>query len=194
MAAIDTFDANGKKAIISMNPRHFKILDYTIEGWTVPRIAEQLSMSRVQVSLVVNSPTFRHEYAIRRSIYEEQRNNEVIKEEDTVTQTLKDGAIEAAKKLVVHIDSPDDSISVRSCAEVLDRAGYHKKVDSAHNQTGPIIIVNTKDAALIVETIEMDNLSVVDNSCERADVLSEGNDSPLSTLDQHGQPVLNSAD
>lgn len=53
--------------IIKLNARHYKILDYCVAGLTVHQIAEKLTVSTRLIELVVNSPSFQHELAIRRS-------------------------------------------------------------------------------------------------------------------------------
>lgn len=142
--------------ITSLTLRHYKIVDYAIQGWTPNQISEKLKMSRSMVSVVMNSPTFKHECALRRAIYEDKIDDKTITDEDEVTKALREGAISAAHKLVGHIESTDDKVSVRSCAEVLDRTGYAKKEDTKI-AIGPTIIINEKSAKRIIESIELDN-------------------------------------
>jgi hypothetical protein len=107
------------------------------------------------VSIIVNSPTFKHEFAMRRAIQENIADQRQVDEDDTVEKTLKEGARKAAEKLVGLIDSDEESISVKSCAEVLDRSG-HGRVKEAQVPGGPTIIINTDDAKIIQQTIEME--------------------------------------
>jgi len=122
----------------------------------VQRIAETLGMTRTQVSIIVHSPTFKHEYALRRAIVEEREDKKVGEEEDEVLRTLKAGAVNAANKLVHHIDSIEDTISIRSCEAILDRSGYGKKVERGGDvNIGPTIVIGEKEARRIVESIEI---------------------------------------
>lgn len=146
--------------ITTLTLRHYKIVDYAIRGLTPNQIAEKINMSRSQVSVIMNSPTFKHECAIRRAIYEEKVDNKTVEEEDEVVKALKEGAINAAKKLVGHIESDNDKVSVRSCEAVLDRTGYAKKED-AKIAIGPTIIIDEKSAKRIVESIELDKEPVM---------------------------------
>ncbi len=158
--------------LATLTPRHFKIVDLALKGWRPVDIAEHLSMSPRQVSTVMNSPTFSHELAIRRSVYEDQTAEETASAEDEVTRVLKEGAVKAADKLVKHIDSIDDSISVKSCAEVLDRSGYGKKRDMTNINVGSTVIINSEDARRIAESIDLDK------ECEQA----KSNEATTSSL------------
>jgi len=141
--------------IISLTPRHLKIVDLCVKGWPPKDIASHLGMSNYAISIIMKSPTFKHEFAIRRAIHEERDDGVDIREEDEVTKTLREGARAAAHKLVAHIDSVEDSISVKSCAEVLDRTGYTKKKDEVAAIIAPTIIINEKEGKALVESMEM---------------------------------------
>ncbi len=144
------------KSIIELTSRHFRILDLRIRGLGISDIARQIGMSRPMVSIIINSPTFKHELAMRRAIQEDMSNQHQVEEDDEVTKTLREGAKKAASKLVGHVSSMDAAISVRSCAEVLDRTGYTKKVEAgAAAAIGPTIVISGDDAKVLVETIEL---------------------------------------
>lgn len=144
-----------KHQIKSLTPRHFKIVDLCVRGWAAIDIAKHLKMTGPSVSVIMNSPTFKHEFALRRAIFEDRDNQSIIDEEDEVTKTLREGARAAAQKLVQHIDSIEESISVKSCAEVLDRTGYIKKGDDKKTIIAPTIIINDKDGQKLAETMGM---------------------------------------
>ena len=144
-----------KSQIQSLTPRHLKIVDLAVKGWACQDIAKHLSMNKSAVSVIMKSPTFMHEFALRRAIFEERDCQSTIDEEDEVTKTLREGARRAAEKLVSHIDAIEGSISVKSCAEVLDRTGYIKKGDDKKTIIAPTIIINEKDGMKLAESMAM---------------------------------------
>ena len=146
--------------IESLTPRHFKILDYAIEGRTPGDIAESLSMHLTQVSKIMHSPCFVHQLAIRRKLYEEKHDSMVVDEEDEVMKSLKQAAKDAASKIINKISSDDDKISLRAAESVLDRTGYSKIIKDerkGNTNIGPVIILTDKDVTRIVDTIEIEN-------------------------------------
>jgi len=148
-----------RAAIEQLTPRHFKILDYLIDGWTPKRISEKLFITQTQISVIMNSPCFKHQLAMRRALYEERKNEEQVEEEDEVMKLLKESAKMAAEKLKASISNVDAKIAIHASTEVLDRAGYGKVVKSASQTAniGPVLILSVKDANRIIETIELDN-------------------------------------
>jgi len=164
--------------ITSLLPRHFKIVDLAVKGLTAKQIADQLNIGQPQVSVILNSPTFKHEFALRRAMYEEKTTQEQVDGEDEIVKTLKEGARAAAEKLVGHIESPESSISLRSCTEILDRTGYAKKPDQTVINTGATIILASDDASRIVDSIEMDSEDEPTASMESSDTRPPVNSQP----------------
>lgn len=144
-----------EKDIKTLTPRHFKILDLCYKGMNGSQIAEQIGMSSRQVRIVLGSPSFKHELAIRRASTQEREDDRAEREEDEVIKTLKDNTIKAVDKLVKHIDSDDDKISLKASMDILDRAGYTKKEDKQSQQNGMKIIIDKENAEIIVETMTM---------------------------------------
>lgn len=138
-----------------LSHRHFRIVDLAVKGWSEKAIADYLGMGQRAVTLIFNSPTFRHELAIRRAVHEERDDKKQIAEEDEVAKTLQEGAKHAADKLIGHVDSFDDSISVKSCTEVLDRSGHGKKLENKNTVVVPTVIINNDDGKLLVESLGM---------------------------------------
>jgi len=144
-----------KQEINQLTPRHLKIVDLAIKGWAPGKIAKHLQMTPVAISMIMHSPTWEHEFALRRAIHEERDDNKQISDEDEVTRTLRDGAKRAAEKLVAHIDSTEESISVKSAEAVLDRTGYSRVREDKQSIIAPTIIINDKDSKVLLETIDM---------------------------------------
>ena len=142
------------KSIESLNPRHYRILELCLRGWTNKQIAEHLNMNSVSISYIVRSPNFQHELAIRRSMCDEIVNQQVANHTDEITKEIEEAAREAVKRLRGGIASDNEAIAVRSSDSILDRAGYGKiqKIESRNLS----VVLTAEDAARIVETIDMD--------------------------------------
>lgn len=138
-----------------LNPRHFKILDLCVLGWTISDIAKHLGMANSTISTITNSPSFQHEFAIRREKYEEQFDSKSVDNINDVTDALKAGALSAANKLVSSLNSSDAALGLRSATEILDRTG-HPKTQRTEG-TGPaVVVINSLDASRLSETLNMD--------------------------------------
>lgn len=144
-----------EQSIQSLNPRHYTIVELCLRGWTNKQIAEHLSMSQTQVSVVINSPSFQHELAIRRSKLADISNNAINDSIDEVTEEIKRGTKDAVRRLIRCIDSPDEGIAVRASAEILDRSGYGKvtKIESKNIS----INITAEDAKRIADTLLLDS-------------------------------------
>lgn len=145
-----------KTTVASLTPRHLRIVDLSIKGLGINEIAEKLEMSRYMVSVVTHSPTFKHEFALRRAVQEDLAANTQVQEDDEVTRTLREGAILAAAKLVDHVGSGDEKVSERSCEAILDRTGYGKQREDVAAAVGPTIIISNEDSRRIIESLELD--------------------------------------
>ena len=143
--------------IIKMTPRHYKILDYAIAGLKPSQIASKLGMTASVIGTIINSPSFQHQFSIRRTLEEENqttRNTDII---DETVQLLQSNTKAAAQKLIDGLSATDEKIVIKSATEILDRGGYPKeqKVSSdADNRTQ--IIINTAQLSTIRESLNMD--------------------------------------
>lgn len=141
-------------AIQKLNQRHYKILEFCLRGWTVKQIAEHLHMSPQQVSVVIKSPTFDHQLAIRRAKVEGMVNQSVVSADDEVTDALRKGAKDACDKLLGGLKSTDEGIVLRSSESILDRTGY-PKVHQVESKSLSVVLTG-EDARRIQETMAMD--------------------------------------
>ena len=172
-----------------LNARHFKIVDLCLRGWTYMQISNHLEMSPNQVRIIVRSPSFQHQLAVKRQLLDEKLVLDIAEEDKEANELLKASAKAAAKKLVTHLDSADEKISIRASESILDRTGS-PKVAPAHNQQniGAVFMISNKESKRIVEAIE---LSTNSKQAETSDKPSS--DQPMSTRDEtQSQPVLSS--
>ena len=144
--------------IQALTPRHYIILDLCLQGFKVSEISTQLQMSRAQVSTVVNSPSFQHQFAIKRKELEQIQNDSHIGTIDLVSQELKDNAHAAAERLTYGLSSENETIALKSAVEILDRSGYPKEQKLSGGVVATQIIISSKEMAVLNETISMDKL------------------------------------
>jgi len=136
-----------------LNPRHYKILDLAISGLSPIEISKHLSMTPTQINNILRSPSFQHQFAIRRQTRE---NIQDTTETDTVKDFLRENAQKAASKLVSSIDSIDEKIAIKSASEILDRSGYPKEQQQQSIQDNSInITIDSTEFTLLKESLDM---------------------------------------
>jgi len=152
-------------SIEKLTPRHYRILDFAVAGLTSGEIAKNLSMTKAMVSIVMQSPSFQHQFALRRSKLEDKQDEHNANSVDEVKKVLQDSAIDAAKKMIDHVNSPNENISLKSASEILDRAGYPKESKVAQsNEVATQIIINSVDFANLKESLDLDKVVIPDKS------------------------------
>jgi len=154
----ELYQKNRRNIVEKLNGRHYKILDLRVEGWTVQQIADHLGMHRNQVSIVLNSPTFEHEFALRRARREETVDIESAVGVDEVQKALQEGAREAAQKLVRTVKNPTatDRDACHAAEAILDRTGYPKTQRQEGGGSQQIVVVGADKLEKLTEALEMD--------------------------------------
>ncbi len=140
--------------IVSLTPRHLKILDLCLQGWRNKDIAGHLGMGQTQVSVIINSPSFKHEFAMRRHGLEERFDDRTADFIDEATQELKANATNAAQKLVKSLDSQNELIVLKSANDILDRTGHAKVIQE--NKTITNVNISEGDSKRIVDALLLD--------------------------------------
>ena len=138
-----------------LTTRHYKILDYAIAGLTNTEIANKLKMSRAQVGIIQNAPTFKHQFALRRKMLEEKNDEKQAISLDKTRSLLQDSALMAAQKIVSHVDSEDARTSLRAAESILDRSGYPKETKVEGAKVGLTVILDSKEMNILNETLIM---------------------------------------
>jgi len=147
-------------------------------------------MSNKQVCVITRSPSFQHQLAVKRQSLDEKLVLDIAEEDKQATDLLKQSARDAAKKLVSHMGSDDDKISIRASESILDRAGCPKQtVNRGPQNIGAVFMISNKEASKIVEAIELSTVGK-----KQAEVNDKpSSDLPTSTRDEtQPQPVLSS--
>jgi len=139
-----------------LNNRHYKIIDFCLRGFTNRQIAEQLSITDQAVSIIINSPIFKHELALRRSALSEIKDERIAVEEDDVARTLRDGAIKAAAKLVLNTNCGNPGAENSACEAILDRTGYSRVTKQENKSVGVQITITKELADVIRSTLDME--------------------------------------
>ena len=151
-----------QNAIQQLNNRHYKILEYCLNGLTNKQIAEKLGMGCTQVSIVINSPSFQHELSIRRATVENMRDDSRASAIDDVEAMIKEGAKNAIQRILGGIGSADEGIAIKSSIEILDRAGYPKvnRIESRNLN----VVISGEDALRIQQTMILDKVEEDENA------------------------------
>jgi hypothetical protein len=144
-------------SIRQLNQRHFRILDLAVRGRTNAEIARELQMSEGQVSTVINSPNFQHEFALRRERVTRQADEEMIDAEDEVDKVLREGAIKAARKLIDAVDTGEMPIAVKASSDILDRTGHPKVQVQKGSGSQQTVVISGGDIGRLTESLEMAN-------------------------------------
>ncbi len=140
--------------IATLTPRHLKILDLCLQGWRNKDIAVHLDMGQTQVSIIVNSPIFQHQFAMRRHGLEERQDNRTTDNLDEATLELKKNATLAAKKLVKGLTSSNELIVLKSANDVLDRTGHSRVIKE--NKVITNVNISEDDSKRIVDALLLD--------------------------------------
>lgn len=140
--------------IQQLNPRHYKILEFVLTGLTNKQIAERLDVSPQMISIVINSPSFQHEVALRREKLDAMKNQRIVESDMEVVDAIKEGTRAAVKTLISSINSTDENIAIRASVEILDRGGFPKvsKIESK-NLT---VVMDADMLKVLQETIKLD--------------------------------------
>jgi hypothetical protein len=140
--------------IKSLNPRHYKMVDFFLRGWTNKQVAEHFGMSEGQVSVILHSSTTQLELARRREKMESLSNDDIVEQTIKVDEAIKSHTLAAVGRLGLIIESGKDPDAIRAADSILDRGG-HARVQRTESKSVEVRI-DGKDAALIAETLDMD--------------------------------------
>lgn len=140
--------------IQQLNPRHHKILEFVLSGWTNKQIASHLNMSPQMISIVINSPSFQHEVSLRREKLETMSDQRRVDSDQDVTDAIKKGTRDAVALLLGSIKSVDENVAIRASVEILDRGGFPKvsKIESKNLS----VVMDADMMKLLQDTIKLD--------------------------------------
>jgi len=138
-----------------LNPRHFKILDLCLDGLQAVDIARHLKMTPTQINNIIRSPSFQHQFAVRRKQREDTQDASAVSEIDHVKNLLKENTEKAANKLIASIDSNDEKIAIKSASEILDRGGYPSIKEQRIQDNSVNIVINSEELSVLKDSLAM---------------------------------------
>lgn len=142
-----------QSAMEQLTPRHFEIIDLTIQGLKSGQIADRLGLSHPYVSTVMAAPNFQHSLAMRRASFVDKLDEKVINTTVEAGNILKEAAVRAANNLVNKLDCSSDPLQVKAACEILDRSGVPKQAPSSVTMTQQVVIIDEKSAKVIQEML-----------------------------------------
>ena len=145
---------NGPTSIQRMLPRHFKMMEMKLAGFSHSEIAKTLECSDQNVWVVTNSPLFIAEY--NRQMKLQQEDNGLVQTKEAfiskARSILESSSELAANTQVELMASEDDSIRLRASGSILDRA--LGKEDGKGIGPSLHVVINNADAVLISNTFK----------------------------------------
>ena len=141
-------------SIQQLNPRHYKILEFYLRGWTNKQIADNLNITPCNVSVVTRGQSFQHEVAMRRAQLEDMSNQSIVSSDQEVTDAIREGTKSAVDRILGCIHSKDENVAIRASTEILDRGGFPKvsKIESKSLS----VVMNAEDLVKLKEAMAMD--------------------------------------
>ncbi len=141
-------------------PRHNKILDLCLEGWSLSAIAVEVDISIVQLKNVRNSPCFQHELATRRLKIEQEKDILIVRSEidsgNNARQVLEDHQGQAADCLVDLMETGTQMSKFKSAESILDRTGLIKVSGSVNQNQNVHVVLSPEDVDRLISTMELD--------------------------------------
>ncbi|KKL07446.1 hypothetical protein LCGC14_2585940 [marine sediment metagenome] len=148
------FIGNNMSSIQQLNPRHYKILEFYLRGWTNKQIADNLNITQCNVSVVTRGQSFQHEVTMRREKLEELSNQSIVSSDQEVTDAIREGTKSAVDRILGCIHSDDENVAIRASTEILDRGGFPKvsKIESKSLS----VVMNAEDLVKLKEAMLLD--------------------------------------
>ena len=137
-------------------PRHNRILDLCLQGYSLKLIAEEVGITVTQLRNIRESPSFQLEYSRRRDNIETAIDRDIVTETQSAGEILKEASSDAARKIVTLIGANDEGIALRSAADVLDRSGYPKVAAQIGANVTAVALLNSADVERLSSTLELD--------------------------------------
>jgi Spy/CpxP family protein refolding chaperone len=134
-------------------------MDCFIAGWTNNQVAEKFNMKPTQVSIILHSPNFQHEMALRRARNQQTVDQAIVEtttQRQKVDEIIKNGTIKAAEKMCSLVDSEDESIARQSASDLLDRGGFPKTTKQESKTMAAVMVLDEKMVKRIEESVLLD--------------------------------------
>lgn len=129
-----------KHQLKQLSPKHYRMLEMTLQGMGRAEIAREMDVTPQCVSLVVNSPVFQQQLSRRRERRERAEDQGSGIAAARAREVLDNAAEQAAEKHVALLGSEDDAIAQRSASEILDRTGVTRQAQRKDNEHAGVLI------------------------------------------------------
>lgn len=141
--------------IKKLNSRHRQVMRAILAGRTRQFIVDQTGISESQYERIIRSAIFIEEKEkMQYEIRQEAVRLIAAKEQDPVSQVLKEGELPAAKKMVGLLQSKDERISQTSAMELLEIGGRKPKAGPGIDARSLTFNLDGKDAENISRALE----------------------------------------
>lgn len=168
-------------------PRHFRILELVIEGWSLPQISSEVGMTTKALDVITKSPLFRSEVARRRT-YVQKREDEI---RSSILGDARDRLVQSAEQAALVqiglLESKNESIKQRAATDILDRVFPDGRMPGVGQETGG------KSGVQVVINAESINVltSAINESLGRVlEQVKPVGDSFVENLKEQTPPVL----
>lgn len=141
--------------IHKLNARHFRVLDLVLEGKSNKDIAAEVRMGESAVSVLVRSPSFQHELAIRRGVRDAMVDEKAVHDLEPAMNELRKNALLAAQRITDGLHEEGFGNRKAAAVEVLDRVGITKVNKSEVDIKAAHVILSSEDAKVLQETLRM---------------------------------------
>lgn len=128
-------------------PRHYKIIELALEGWSTKDIAQEMDMTPQGIGLIISSPRFQDELSRRR---ENQEKTADDIHTHTIVQAkdhLEANALKAAETQVGLLSSNSDNIRLTSAQQILDRVLEKKESQK------PTVVINADTIQMLQQVL-----------------------------------------
>jgi len=102
-------------------PRHFRILELCLEGFSKKDIAGAIGMTPQAISLITNSPLFQDELARRRAERNIEADDRSVGGVVESRRLLEEASAAAAQTAIDLLGSEDERVQLSSANSILDR-------------------------------------------------------------------------
>ncbi len=141
--------------IKKLNSRHRQVMRAILAGRTRQFIVDQTGISESQYERIIRSAIFVEEKEkMQYEIRQEAVRLIAAKEQDPVSQVLKEGELPAARKMVGLLQSKDEKISQTSAMELLVIGGRKPKAGPGIDARSLTFNLDGKDAENISRALE----------------------------------------
>lgn len=105
-----------------LTPRHKRIMDLHLAGESNKTIATALGLTKEAVGLIINTPIFQNALSIRRDNVERDLDTQLSSTVVNARNKILASAEKAVDKLLEHVDSDNESLSLKAVNAVCDLA------------------------------------------------------------------------